>query len=253
MRNRSIVTDVSQSSACAKRSSNRTLAHAWTSSTSPTRKRARSRSWMAMSRNEPPAVSRNSSGGGWTVAGVGAELLDPAELARVDELLRALVARVEAAHEPDLDRDPGLAPQLDDARGLGDVLGDRLLGPDRLAGPQRRLDERGVGAGRRDDDDRVDGRVVDRLERVGRRALGTGELAARRRGVARPGPRRPRRGRWGWPRCCGGGSGPSGRHRGRRRRSRSGPSAAKVTAGRVAGARGCARTGRAPRARCPGR
>jgi hypothetical protein len=64
LRNRSIITDVSQSFAWENRSSNSVEAQAWTSSTSPTRKRARSRSWTDMSRNEPPQLRRYSTGGG---------------------------------------------------------------------------------------------------------------------------------------------------------------------------------------------
>ena len=105
------------------------------------------------------------------VPGVGAELLDSAELAGIDEHLGALVARVEAAHEPDLDRPAGLAPEVDDPGRLSEVLGDRLLGPHRLAGQQRGLDQRGVRRRRRHDHHGVDGGVADGLVRVGARPL----------------------------------------------------------------------------------
>ena len=199
---------MSQSSAFAKRSSNRTVAQAWTSSTSPTRKRARSRSWIAISRKEPAGGQQELERRRMDIAGIGAELLDPPELARIDELLRSRVPRVEAAHEADLDRDARLAPQLDDARRVGDLLGDRLLRPDRLARPQRGIDERRMRRGGRDDDDRVDRRVVDGLERVGHGALGAPELPAADPRRPRPGRPRRRRSRSGSSRCCAGGSRP---------------------------------------------
>ena len=106
------------------------------------------------------------------------ELLDAAQLAGVDQLLGPDVAGVEAAHEADLDGEPGLAPEVDDLRRIGQLLGDRLLGPDGLAGPQRGLDVRGVRRRRGIDDDGLDIGVVDRIERVGGRAPSARECAA---------------------------------------------------------------------------
>lgn len=117
------------------------------------------------------------------VARVRAELLDPAELAGVDELLSANVAGVEAAHETELDRSLHLPPEVHDSRGLGKVERDRLLAPDRLAGPERLLDQHRVGAGRGYDDNRLHVRVVDRLRRVRGGTSRPGEVAALLRGL----------------------------------------------------------------------
>ena len=66
----------------------------------------------------------------------------------IDQFLRPHVAGVEAAHEADLHRNLHLTPEVHDPLRFGEVLGDWLLGPDGLAGPKRRLDERGVQRGR---------------------------------------------------------------------------------------------------------
>ncbi len=112
------------------------------------------------------------------VAGERAELLDAAQGARVDQLLRPDVAGIEAAHEPHLDGEPGLAPQVDDLRRVRQLLRDRLLGPDGLAGSQGGLDVRGVRRRRGVDDDGLDIGVVDGVERVGGRATRAREDAA---------------------------------------------------------------------------
>ena len=91
---------------------------------------------------------------------------------------RAHVARVEPPHEPHLDREAGIAPQLDDASRRRQVLGDRLLGPYRLAGAQGSLEQRRVAVRRGDDDDGLDTRVVDRVEGIDRGAARLRELAA---------------------------------------------------------------------------
>ena len=117
------------------------------------------------------------------VAPVGPELLDAPQLTRVDQLLGPDVTRVEPTLEADLHRQARLPPQIDDPGGLGQVEGDRLLAPDRLAGPERRLDERRVGAGRGNDHDRLDVRVVDRLDRIFGRPIRAGDAAASCRGL----------------------------------------------------------------------
>ena len=103
-----MITDVSQSSALAKRSSNRTdgpgvdllhLAHEEPGDVEVVDGHVEERAAAGEQELERGRVG---------VARQGAELLDAAELARVDELLGALVARVEPAHEPDLDRESGL-------------------------------------------------------------------------------------------------------------------------------------------------
>ena len=162
---------------------------------------------------------------GWVrVPRVRAELLDPAQLARVDERLGPLVAGVEAAHEPNLDRDASLVPEIDDTGRLGEVLGDRLLRPDRLAGAQRGLDQRCMCGGRRHDHDRVDGGVLDRL--LSDRQWPAALAPSPDRGSRLPRPDRPRRRpwHWGWRPGCADASGPSDRHQARQPRCCRGPS-----------------------------
>ena len=62
-----------------------------------------------------------------------------------------------------------MSPEVDDATSGREVLGNWFLGPDRLAGAQGSLDERCVAVRRRDDDDGLHVRVVDRVEWIGRR------------------------------------------------------------------------------------
>ena len=133
---------------------------------------------MAMSRNEPPCSAQELDRRRVRVARCGPKLLDPPQLPGRDEFARARVARIEPAHEPHLDREAGIAPEIDDASRRRQVLGDRLLGPHRLAGAQGSLDQRRVAVRRRDDDDGLDVRVVDRVEGIGRGAARLRELAA---------------------------------------------------------------------------
>ena len=118
----------------------------------------------------------------------------------VDQLLGADVARVETTMKPSWTGSPVRA-RVDDRRVSAKVLGDRVLAPDGLPGPQRRLDAGGVRRRRGDDDDGLDGRVVDGVDRVDRGSPGPGEDTASH-GRGGSGPRRRRRSRSGSSRGC---------------------------------------------------
>lgn len=118
--------------------------------------------------------------------GVPAERLEDFEapqLAGLDALPGAHAARVIAAPEAQLHRLAGRRDDLHHALGLGEVQGDGLLAPDRLAGEDGRLDERSMGARGRDDHDGVHVRTGRGLERIGRCALGTRDGRAAGHGV----------------------------------------------------------------------
>ncbi len=82
-------------------------------------------------------------------------LADPTCLDRFE---CAAVARIEAAHEPDLQQDPGALDGVDDGTRVGQRQGQGFFAEDRLeqAGPRRCDQHLGVSAGRRGDDQRVD-------------------------------------------------------------------------------------------------
>src|SRR5437879_5766935 len=97
------------------------------------------------------------------------EVVEAAELSRLDHPPGLAVARVEAPLEPELEGDAGAL----DLRGNGErrleALAERLLAERRLATTDRRADELRMGCRRRGDDHRIGG-VERGLERGCRRA-----------------------------------------------------------------------------------
>ncbi len=92
------------------------------------------------------------------------------------------VRRIEAAVEPDVQRDPGGVHRLERSVDLGEVEGDRFLAEDRHAGLRGGADQLDVRVGRRADRDRIDAGC----ERVGRRSEhGDAELSPDRVGQRR--------------------------------------------------------------------
>src|SRR5207302_3530674 len=115
------------------------------------------------------------------VTGEGAEHLDPADGAGLDERPRPREARVVPALEADLEGHAGGLDGGERGAGVGHVEGDRLFREDRLAGPRRGRDLRGVQGGWRGDEERDDSAVGQHpLEVVGRVGAPPGRPLGRR-------------------------------------------------------------------------